>query len=159
MLLALLGVGVLLAAGGGYYFFIAQEPPPPPVVVKPKVVPPPVATQPSEARAEPPAPRPSTLPPLPPPPSFSNASQTAAQAAQPTGPTAAQAAAFRAWLDEARISGVVSGTSPRAIINNRLVRPGDVVDASAGITFDSVDVEKKEVIFRSRHGSVGGKSY
>ena len=67
--------------------------------------------------------------------------------------------AFRAWTDDARITGVVSGASPRAIINGRLVRPGDVVDASTGIVFDGLDLERKTVVFRSREGAFTTKSY
>jgi hypothetical protein len=67
--------------------------------------------------------------------------------------------AFRAWIDNVRITGVVSGSSPRAIINGRLVRPGDVVDASTGIVFEGVDIEQKQLIFRDRSGSIGNRSY
>lgn len=71
----------------------------------------------------------------------------------------AAAAAFRVWIDGVRISGVVLGESPRAIINGRLVRPGDVVDASEGIVFDGVDVERKQVVFRNRTGLFASKPY
>ena len=67
--------------------------------------------------------------------------------------------AFRAWIADLRITGVVSGASPRAIINGRLVRPGDVVDASLGITFDGLDVERKELVFRTRNGAFASKPY
>jgi hypothetical protein len=72
---------------------------------------------------------------------------------------AAEATALRAWVDDVRITGVLSGSSPRAIINGRLVRPGDVVDASAGIVFDGVDLERKLVVFRNRVGMFASKSY
>jgi hypothetical protein len=68
-------------------------------------------------------------------------------------------AAFRAWTDDARITGVVSGTAPRAIINGRLVRPGDMVDAAQGIIFDGVDAERKLVVFRNREGVFTNKPY
>ena len=67
--------------------------------------------------------------------------------------------AFRAWLAEVRIVGVVAGDSPRAIVNGRLVRPGDVVDASQGIIFDGLDLERKEVVFRTNGGLFAGKAY
>jgi hypothetical protein len=67
--------------------------------------------------------------------------------------------AFRAWIDGVRITGVLSGSSPRAIINGRLMRPGDMVDASAGIVFDRLDVEGKQLVFRDRSGVSASKSY
>ena len=97
-------------------------------------------------------------PPLPPPPASVSASRSAAQHGAGAASSAASAA-FRAWIDGVRITGVVSGASPRAIINGRLVRPGDVVDASAGIIFDSLDLERKQVIFSNRTGMFAGKSY
>ena len=67
--------------------------------------------------------------------------------------------AFRASLADLRITGVLSGASPRAILNGRLVRPGEVVDASLGITFDGLDVERKELVFRTRNGAFASKPY
>ncbi|CAM2945516.1 hypothetical protein [Rariglobus hedericola] len=79
---------------------------------------------------------------------------------KPRGPTnAAQTAALRAWVEEARITGVVDGASPRAIINNRLVRPGEMVDATQGIIFDGLDVGRKKLIFRTASGVFAEKSY
>jgi hypothetical protein len=77
----------------------------------------------------------------------------------PSGPSAATVAAFRAWVDGVQISGVVSGRSPRAIINGRLVKMGDVIEPNQGIVFDGVDSERKEVVFRTNNGLIGGKGY
>jgi hypothetical protein len=79
--------------------------------------------------------------------------------AVPKGPSAATTAAFRTWVDAVQISGVVSGSSPRAIINGRLVKMGDVIDPTQGIIFDGVDAEHKEVVFRTNNGLIGGKAY
>jgi len=46
-----------------------------------------------------------------------------------------------------------------AIINGRLARPGDVVDATEGIGFDGVDDKRKVLIFRSRNGAFLEKGY
>ena len=77
----------------------------------------------------------------------------------PKGPSAAATKAFRTWVDGVQVSGVVSGSSPRAIINGRLVKMGDLVDSSQGIIFDGVDAERKELVFRTNTGLIGGKAY
>jgi hypothetical protein len=45
------------------------------------------------------------------------------------------------------------------IINGRLVRPGDTIDSTEGIVFESVDTEKKCVMFKNRAGFVAAKPY
>lgn len=88
------------------------------------------------------------------------AAAAAAAAAQKDAPVRlVMTPAFRAWIDEVRITGVVSGAAPRAIINGRLFRPGDMVDATAGITFESLDGERKQVMFRDDTGMLAGKGY
>jgi hypothetical protein len=67
--------------------------------------------------------------------------------------------AFRAWIESARVTGVITGTSPKAIINGRLVRPGDMIDAGEGIALDSIDAANKQLVFRSRSGATATKSY
>jgi hypothetical protein len=69
--------------------------------------------------------------------------------------------AFRLWLEGVRINGVTAsaGSVPRVIINGRLVRPGDTIDSTEGIVFESVDTEKKCVMFKNRAGFVAAKPY
>lgn len=66
---------------------------------------------------------------------------------------------FQNWVSSAVISGVREGSSPRAFINNLLVKQGDTVDARLGITFDSVDAERNLVIFKDRNGAIVAKRY
>jgi hypothetical protein len=47
----------------------------------------------------------------------------------------------------------------RFIINGRLVRLGDTVDASEGISFHALDVERRMLMFRNHAGMVAGKGY
>jgi len=101
----------------------------------------------------------SKLGPLPPQPTLT---KTVSAPVKPikAGPTnAALSAALRTWINDARITGVVGGDSPRVIINNKLMRPGDMVDATQGIIFDSLDTERKLVIFRTSAGIFGEKTY
>lgn len=162
---------VSLALGTVSFLLFLKEEPPPPVVVTPR--PKPVPVKPVSADVNgvstelPPSPTtPVGLPltgskiaPLPPPPAPSASASTSKGGIQVVVANSAAAAAFRVWIDGVRISGVVLGESPRAIINGRLVRPGDVVDASEGIVFDGVDVERKQVVFRNRTGLFASKPY
>ncbi len=150
-------VGALAAVG---YFVFIREQSPAPVVANHPAVSAPASTP---AAAVPPAgapavqtPKVSQIPPLPPPPPPPSA--TATKSTQSVA-SAAAAAAFRAWINDVRITGVRSGAAPRAMINGRLVRPGDIVDASAGIVFDGLDEERKQVVFRDRTGAFATKSY
>ncbi|HTJ79997.1 MAG TPA: hypothetical protein VL357_13470 [Rariglobus sp.] len=66
---------------------------------------------------------------------------------------------FLTWVDSAKISGVFNGSSPRAIVNGLLVRPGDTIDANRGIVFDHLDPVMKQFFFRDRTGALASKAY
>jgi hypothetical protein len=68
-------------------------------------------------------------------------------------------AAFKSFVGSAKISGVFQGTPARAFINGRLFRAGEVVDGGLGITFDSIDAEKKLIIFKDKAGSAVSRRY
>lgn len=162
----LLGVGLLLLGGGGagtYFYLMMEEPPPPPPLVRRAVVPlvpKPAPAAPAEAPIVPASESVGRdlLPPLP-----GTQKAEAAVAAKPTKASAVpvMTMAFRLWLEDVRINGVTAsaGSVPRVIINGRLVRPGDTIDSAEGIVFESVDTEKKCVMFRNRSGFVAGKPY
>lgn len=148
-------IAIPVVCGVAAYLFLSRGDDPVPVVVTYPTVPPPVTAPAPNAESTNPAPK---IAPLPPPPSFSQTS--AGSTKTKTGPTSsAVTIAFKAWIDDARITGVVVGNSPRAIINGRLVRPGDVVDGAQGIVFDGLDLERKEVVFRNGTGLFAGKAY
>lgn len=66
---------------------------------------------------------------------------------------------FRAFVSGARINGVFQGNPPRALINGRTVRAGEAVDNILGITFDSVEPEKKTITFKDRTGATITRKY
>ena len=66
---------------------------------------------------------------------------------------------FRAFVATARINGVYQGTPPRAFINGRMVRTGEVVDSSLEITFDSVDLDTKSIVFKDASGATVSRRY
>lgn len=133
-----------------------KEDPPEPAATVPAPVPKPPKVVENGAAA--PEKKPSPFPPLPPPPQpFATVNDAKPVPTAPVNPVASPA--FRAWTDDARVTGVVSGVSPRAIINGRLVRPGDVVDAAGGIVFDGLDIERKILVFRNQEGAFTTKPY
>jgi hypothetical protein len=68
-------------------------------------------------------------------------------------------AAFRDWVSNAVISGVAETDNPRAFINGVLVKRGDVVDHSLGISFDSVDAHNNLLLFKDATGAIVAKRY
>lgn len=150
LILIAIVVVILLIGAGGYFFFFKDDSvaaAPPPVVAKPVV---PVAE----------IPKPPTVPiaPLPPPPApLQSIASTPSPNATPAVPVATPA--FRSWVSNVRISGVRSGESPMAIVNGRLARPGDMVDAAEGVVFEGVDGEQKLLSFRGRNSAVLTKPY
>jgi hypothetical protein len=68
--------------------------------------------------------------------------------------------AFRLFVANAKINGVFpTATPPRIMLNGRLVRGGDMVESTLAITFDSVDAEKKLLIFKDKSGATVSHRY
>jgi len=68
-------------------------------------------------------------------------------------------AEFRAFIVNARVSGVFQGNPSRAVINGRLVRAGEVVDAGIGITFDGLDSERRNLVFKDKSGAIVARRF
>ncbi len=67
--------------------------------------------------------------------------------------------AFRSFVANAKISGVFQGSPSRAFINGRLARAGETVDANLGVMFDSVDTERRQLVFRDKAGAIVSRKY
>jgi len=69
--------------------------------------------------------------------------------------------AFRTFIANAKITGVVAqqGRTPLMVINNRLTRAGDTVDAALAITFEGLDFDRKLIIFKDKTGAVVTRRY
>ncbi len=96
--------------------------------------------------------------PQPPPP----APATVAQPAKPeTVPVVVPKAsnAFKAFVSGAKISGVFQGTPPRALINGRTVRAGELVNKELGVSFESIDVSTKTITFVDEAGARVSRRY
>lgn len=68
-------------------------------------------------------------------------------------------AAFRVFVGGLQINGVFQGNPPRALINGRTFRKGELVDVPLGIVFESADAEKKIIVFKDRTGAIVSRRY
>jgi hypothetical protein len=183
LLLTAIGVLVLGGAGVAYRFFMAEPPAPPPITKKNAPAPTqaklpaaatvtPAQNQPQvvnakEAIAErlanekeivaalTPGSKPAEKA-APPPPPVMATEQLAPGVTATTAVSNVEGAAsvaFRTWVANARINGVFEGTPARALINGRMVRAGQEVDDTLGITFAGVKADRNLLIFRDRSGA------
>ena len=67
--------------------------------------------------------------------------------------------AFRSYVANAKVSGVFQGSPPRIMLNGRLVRGGEVIDGGLNITFDSIDADKKLLLFKDKSGATVTRRY
>lgn len=65
--------------------------------------------------------------------------------------------AFRTYVANLRVSGVVGGASAKALINGRLVRAGEVIEGGLGVEFTGV--EGKQLVFKDRSGATVMRRY
>jgi len=67
--------------------------------------------------------------------------------------------AFRIFVANAKVNGVFQGNPPRAFINGRMYREGEVVDSALGITFQGIKADLKQIIFKDRTESIVTRRY
>jgi len=67
--------------------------------------------------------------------------------------------AFRLFVANARISGVFQGNPPRAMINGKITRAGDRVDADLGIVFEGLSPDRRQLVFTDRSGAKVFRGY
>jgi hypothetical protein len=75
-----------------------------------------------------------------------------------TGP-AMKATTFRDFVDQAKINTVIVGPPARAVINGKVVRAGEMVDATLGIVFDRVVSEQRAIFFKDKTGAILTRKY
>jgi hypothetical protein len=73
--------------------------------------------------------------------------------------SSAASADFRAFVANATIGGVFQGTPSRALINGRIIREGQVVDDTLGISFERIDAGKKVIFFKDATGAEVSRDY
>lgn len=111
----------------------------------------------SEGKEAPPPPTPETAPKPPAPPTGSVTAYSPSTPATPeivvTPEAPPPGPEFIAFIDRAVIGGVFQGTPPRAFINGRTVRAGEVVDERLAIMFVGLDESRRKLIFRDGTGA------
>jgi hypothetical protein len=68
-------------------------------------------------------------------------------------------AAFRYIVTDAKVTGVYQGSPPRALINGRLIRVGQMLDEGLEISFEGIDAENRVLNFVDRSGARVSKRY
>jgi hypothetical protein len=68
-------------------------------------------------------------------------------------------AEFRVFVANLKIKGVYQGEPPRAVINGRLMRAGERIDADLGVIFEGLDVDRHRLIFKDRTGATIRRKY
>jgi hypothetical protein len=146
-------IAALLVLGGGFFAYLkltAPPPPPPPrpkVVAKPVKAPEPVVVEPAKTPvAEAPKAEPVVAAPV-------VAKPVEPVAPPPPPPPPPASIAFKAWVENLKIMGVRSGSSPRVFIGGTSYAPGDLVNPQLGITFAGYKAETRMLIFKDASGA------
>lgn len=80
-------------------------------------------------------------------------------AATPIDAEGESSRAFRLFVANARISGVFQGNPARAMINGKLTRAGERVDAELGIVFEGLSPDRHQLVFSDRSGAKVFRGY
>lgn len=67
--------------------------------------------------------------------------------------------AFKQFVAELVIRGVMQGNPPRALIGGRTFQAGDLVDKGLGVIFVGIDAEKKTITFKDGTGAIITRKY
>jgi len=66
---------------------------------------------------------------------------------------------FKAFVVNLKINGVFQGENARAMLNGKMYRLGEVVDAKLGIVFLRVEPEDKRIVFEDAKGAIMSRRY
>jgi hypothetical protein len=71
----------------------------------------------------------------------------------PPPPPPPASAEFKAWVENARISGVRAGSTTRVFIDRTSYAVGDLVNPQLGISFDGYNAETRMLTFKDATGA------
>lgn len=74
---------------------------------------------------------------------------TVAKPAAPPPPSVA----FKAWVQNLKISGVRGGATPRVFIERTAYAPGDLVNPQLGVYFETYNAETRMLVFKDKSGA------
>jgi hypothetical protein len=66
---------------------------------------------------------------------------------------------FKAFVVNLKINGVFQGENARAMLNGKMYRLGEVVDAKLGIVFVRLEPEDKRIVFEDSRGAIMSRRY
>jgi hypothetical protein len=66
---------------------------------------------------------------------------------------------FKAFVVNLKVNGVFQGENARAMLNGKMYRLGEVVDAKLGIVFLRVEPEDKRIVFEDAKGAIMSRRY
>ncbi|ATC63875.1 hypothetical protein CMV30_07895 [Nibricoccus aquaticus] len=66
---------------------------------------------------------------------------------------------FKAFVVNLKINGVFQGENARAMLNNKMYRLGETVDAKLGIVFLRLEPEEKRIVFEDSRGAIMSRRY
>lgn len=66
---------------------------------------------------------------------------------------------FKAFVVNLKINGVFQGENSRAMLNGKMYRLGEVVDAKLGIVFLRLEPEGKRIVFEDSKGAIMSRRY
>jgi hypothetical protein len=66
---------------------------------------------------------------------------------------------FKAFVVNLKINGVFQGENARAMLNGKMYRLGETVDAKLGIVFTRLEPEDKRIVFEDSRGAIMTRRY
>jgi hypothetical protein len=84
-----------------------------------------------------------------PPPTTSNVAPSPQASTPPSLPATKKSgsASLRAAVTSYRLTGIIGGPNPRAIIDGQMYRTGDMVDSQRGYRIANINVDKRSIDF------------
>jgi hypothetical protein len=83
------------------------------------------------------------------------------ESVRPVGrtPVARDLSGFREAVDALKITAVLDGEPPRLFIDNIIVKPGDVVNRTLGLSFAGMDTVERVLYFTNKENELFKKAY
>jgi uncharacterized membrane protein len=74
-------------------------------------------------------------------------------------PSDAASPAFKAFVENLNVSGVLQGDQPRVLIGHTTYYVGDVINSDLGVVFIGIDPDRELVLFKDSTGVTLVKKY
>jgi len=101
----------------------------------------------------------SSATPVPPSADATESTKVVAAPVEPPVPPPQPSEVFKQFVVDMRISGIFQGDPPRALVNGKMYRLGDVLEPNRKIELYKIDAEGKQLIFRDFTGATVLRRY